>query len=117
MKGLVGMTELNGKTLTEAILKQGFLDVKVSVSGFRQAHRLVLVMEKVANGEIPFLVAKHPLPAQELIRLATDTGLPVRYGKTAAFPPGKAPSDYVTGAHSGVSIGKLEAQTVEMEIE
>lgn len=80
---------------SEEILRQGFVEVKATVAGVRQAHRLEVVMEKTPAGEFPVLVSKHYIPATELLRLAKELELPVRHGKTIVFPPGKMAGHFI----------------------
>jgi len=101
-------------SLRDDIIKRGYLDVKVYVAGLRQSHRLTLVMEKSAHGEIPFLVSKMYIPSAELIRVANECQLPVRHKDTVVFPKGMAPRDF---AKKPEVIGTVEAGTVEAEIE
>ncbi|MBU1165455.1 hypothetical protein KKF81_00785 [Candidatus Micrarchaeota archaeon] len=100
--------------IKDEILKRGYVDVKVSVSGLRQSHRLELVREVTSQGLVPFLVCRHYIPASELLRLAEQLHLPVKYKTTVAFPPGKRAGDFAERNDSGVSI---EADTIEAEIE
>lgn len=95
------------------IVEQGFVDVKVLVSGLRQQHRLEVKMEKTPAGEFPVLVSKHYIPATELLRLAEQLQLPVRHNKTIVFPKGKMAGHFI-GRKPTV---KVEAATVEAEVE
>ncbi|MGV8085887.1 MAG: hypothetical protein ACP5N9_06585 [Candidatus Bilamarchaeum sp.] len=81
-------------TNRDEILKNGFLDVRVLVSGLRQMHRLNVVIESTAQGQIPFLVSKHYIPTNELLRVAQQTGLPVKHKETVVYPPGMAAGDF-----------------------
>jgi hypothetical protein len=96
----------------DEILKQGYADVKVLVSGLRQSHRLELAREKVSVGTIPVLVSKHYIPAVELVRLAQLLQLPVRHNKTLVFPPGKM-AGYFLEKKSSI----LSPDTIEAEVE
>jgi hypothetical protein len=95
------------------IVKQGYIDVKVLVSGLRQHHRLEVKMEKTPAGEIPVLMSKHYIPTTELLRLAEQLELPVRHDKTIVFPPGKMAGHFIE-KKPGVEV---KAATVEAEIE
>lgn len=97
----------------DEIIKAGFVDVKVTVSGLRQAHRLEVKMEKTPAGEIPVLDSRHYIPTAELLRLAGELGLPVRHGKTIVFPPGKMAGHFVQRKQSA----RVEPATVEAEVE
>jgi len=100
--------------ISKNILKQGYIDVKVYVSGLRQSHRLQVVREKTAHGIVPFLVSQYYIPLQELIRLAEQLQLPLKHKDTTVFPKGKAVVDFVEGP--GVS-AKVQSTTIEAEIE
>jgi len=96
------------------ILKQGYVDVKVFVSGLRQSHRLELVRESTPQGLVPFLVCKHYMPTAEMIRLSEQLQLPLKYKDTLVFPPGKRAGDFAEKNDAGVEI---EVETIEAEIE
>jgi len=99
----------------DEILKQGYVDVKVYVSGLRQSHRLKVVKGRTAHGLVPFLEAKHYIPATELAKLAEQLQLPVKHKDTVVFPKGKMPKDFVIkGTEPSVS---LSSDTVEAEVE
>jgi hypothetical protein len=100
--------------MNKEIVKQGFVDVKVLVSGLRQHHRLEVKMEKLPAGEIPVLVAKHYIPTTELLRLAEMLQLPVRHNKTIVFPPGKMAGHF---AEKKISSVTLQPETIEAEVE
>jgi hypothetical protein len=97
----------------EEILKRGYVDVKVFVTGLRQSHRLEIVKEKTNQGVIPFLVSKHYIPSAELVRLAEMLQLPVKHKDTVVFPRGKMAGHFIEKTH----IATVEAETVEAEVE
>lgn len=101
-------------SLRDDIIRRGYLDVKVYVAGLRQSHRLTVVMEKSAHGEIPFLVSQHYIPSTELIRIANECKLPIRHKQTVVFPQGMAPRDF---AKKTETVATVEAETVEAEVE
>lgn len=98
------------------IIRQGYVDVKVRVSGMRQSHRLHLKKEMTAHGRMPVLVAQHYIPRQELVKLAEQFQLPVKHKDVLAMPKGKMPKDF---AEPGTAPAKvtMQADTVEAEIE
>lgn len=99
----------------DEILKRGYVDVKVFVSGLRQSHRLKVVKEKTPHGLIAFLVAQHYIPGPQLANLAEQLQFPVKYKNSVAFPRGKMPKDFVEeGTEPEVTV---TAETVEAEIE
>jgi hypothetical protein len=100
--------------MNKEILNQGFVDVKVLVSGLRQQHRLEVKMEKTPAGVIPILVAKHYIPTPELLRLAEQLQLPVRHNKTLVFPPGKMAGHFLEKKASSV---RIQPETIEAEVE
>lgn len=73
----------------EEILRRGYVDVKVFVSGFRQSHRLEVVREKMSVGIVPFLMSKHYIPTAELVRLAEQLQLPMKHKDIVVFPRGR----------------------------
>lgn len=101
-------------SLRDDIIKRGYLDVKVYVTGLRQSHRLTVVMERSAHGEIPFLVSKLYIPSAELIRIANECQLPVKHKDTVIFPKGMSPWDF---SKKKEVLATVEAETVEAEIE
>ena len=77
----------------KSIIKKGSLKIKVKHEGILQIHTLKVEKEKTPFGYIPFLISEYELAEMELIRIAKETGLPVKSGKLKAFPPGKMPID------------------------
>ncbi len=101
-------------TNRDQILAAGFVDVRVVVTGLRQMHRLNVVMEKASDGQIPMLVSKHYIPTNELLRLAQQTGLPVKHNQTVVYPPGSAASDFKI---KNQLLATVENDTIVAEIE
>lgn len=97
----------------EDILKQGYVDIKVQVTGLRQAHRLQVVKEKTSRGTLTYLAAKHYIPTSELVRIAEILQFPVKHKDTVVFPKGKMPKDFLEKSE-GITV---EAETIEAEIE
>lgn len=95
----------------EEILKRGYVDVKVYVSGLRQSHRLTVVKERTSQGLVPFLVSKFYIPTNELVRLAEMLQLPMKHKDVQVFPRGKM------AGHFAEKEVEIEAETVEAEIE
>lgn len=81
----------------EQIIKRGFVDVHVRVSGIRQCHRLTLIKENTAFGVINALATKVEIPASELLRVVEELGLPIKTPSMIVFPKGKGPADFVAG--------------------
>ncbi len=106
--------DASANPISKSILKQGYIDVKVYVSGLRQSHRLQVVREKTAHGTVPFLVSQYYIPLQELIRLAEQLQLPIKHKDTSVFPRGKALVDFVEDP--GV-MATVQSTTIEAEIE
>lgn len=75
------------------ILKKGSFKTKVKHEGILQTHTFSVNKEKTPFGVVPFLISEHRLPEMELIRLAKETGLPIKCGSMKVFPPGKMPKD------------------------
>ncbi len=99
----------------EEILKRGFVDVKVFVSGLRQSHRLTIERERMAQGLVPFLVCKHYIPTPELLRLAEELQLPVKCRDVRVFPKGKMAGDFAEKVSP--IIATAESDVVEAEVE
>lgn len=87
------MKESEGKK--DEILKRGNVDVMVIVSGVRQRHTLEVKREDTPFGKVPFLVSRHYLPQNEMVRLAKELGLPVKSKEATVLPPGKLLKDFV----------------------
>jgi hypothetical protein len=100
----------------EEILRRGFVDVKVFVSGLRQSHRLTLERERMAQGLVPFLVCKHYIPTAELLRLAEELQLPLKCKDVRVFPRGKMAGDFAEKPEPPLAV-KAEADVVEAEVE
>lgn len=93
----------------EDILKNGYVIVKVTVSGIRQTHRLNVVRERESRGDFYYLTGRHPIPESEMIRLAEELQLPIKSRDTIVFPKGKSRRDFMEV--------RVEPETVEAEIE
>lgn len=78
----------------EEIIRRGFVDIHVRVSGIRQCHRLVLVRENTAFGIINCLSSRVEIPSSELLKVTEEIGLPIKTPSTTAFPRGKGPIDF-----------------------
>ncbi len=102
-------------SLRDEILKRGYIDVKVSVQGLRQQHRMEIVMEKTSAGMVPFLVSKFYIPTMELVRLADQLQLPVKHKDTRVFPKGTMAGSFVQ--KTDAVIASAEPDTIEAEIE
>ncbi|NYZ73785.1 hypothetical protein H0O00_01455 [Candidatus Micrarchaeota archaeon] len=100
----------------EEILRRGYVDVKVFVSGLRQSHRMEVVREKTSQGMVPFLVSKHYIPTAELVRLAEELQLPVKHRDIAVFPKGKMAGHFTEKIKKEV-VATVESDTVEAEVE
>lgn len=99
----------------DEILRRGFVDVKVFVSGLRQSHRLTIERERMAQGLVPFLVCKHYIPTPELLRLSEELQLPVKCRDVRVFPRGKMAGDFAEKVSP--LLATAEADTVEAELE
>jgi hypothetical protein len=95
--------------IRDEILKRGYIDVKVYVTGLRQNHRLSVSIEKTVHGEVPFLICKNYIPNTELVRLANELMLPIKHNNTLILPKGMTPKDFAKVT--------IEADTIEAEIE
>ncbi|GEM_PF-894408 len=97
----------------DEILEQGFVDVKVNVTGLRQSHRLTVVKEDTKRGVLTYLESRHYIPTQELVRISEMLQLPIKHKTTVVFPKGKMPKDFLEKKETVT----VEAETVEAEIE
>jgi hypothetical protein len=97
----------------DEILSQGYVDVKVRVTGLRQNHRLTVERDRTSRGILTYLSSKHYIPTPELVRLAEVLQFPIKHNATVVFPKGKMPKDFLEKAEN-VSV---EADTIEAEIE
>lgn len=102
-------------TDVKEILERGYVDVKVAVSGIRQAHRLNIVKEKSKQGIIPYLVSPKYIPVAELIRLASLINLPIKCEKNVVFPPGKMASDFIIKDEK-IATSSSDSNVIEAEI-
>ena len=80
---------------TQQIIERGFIDVHVRVSGIRQCHRLSVVKENTAFGQINCLYSRVDIPSSELLRVTEELSLPIKTPKTIVFPRGRGPADFV----------------------
>jgi hypothetical protein len=101
----------------EEILRRGYVDVKVRVSGLRQSHRMEVVREKTSAGVVPFLVSKYYIPTMELVRLAEELQLPVKHKDTVVYPKGTMAGHFAEKGHKKSIMASIEAETVEAEVE
>ncbi len=97
----------------DEIFEQGFVDVKVNVTGLRQCHRLTVVKEDTNRGILTYLESKHYIPTSELVRISEMLQLPIKHNATVVFPKGKMPKDFLEKK----AVVTVEAETIEAEIE
>ena len=79
----------------DEIIKRGWVEVHVTISGMRQLHKLTVIRESSAFGSVISLVAKTNIPLLELARLSKELQLPVKSPLGVAFPPGRMMKDFV----------------------
>jgi len=99
-------------SIRDQILKKGFMDVKVYISGLRQSHRLEVKEADTPHGKMQLLESRHYIPKTELVRLANDLQLPIRHKDTIVFPAGKMPKDLATRVRV-----VAEPEVIEAEVE
>ncbi len=97
----------------DEILKAGYVDVKIQVTGLRQAHRLKVTMDKTKEGSIAYLTSDQRLPTPELVRLAEELQFPIKCKDLLILPKGKVPADFV---EADKIIGGAEETVIEAEI-
>ncbi len=78
----------------DEILRKGSVEAVVIVSGVRQRHLLEVKREDTPFGRVPFLVSRHYIPKNEMVRLAEELGLPVKSKEATVLPPGKLLKDF-----------------------
>jgi len=100
----------------EEILRRGYVDVKVYVTGLRQSHRLTVTRERTPHGMVPFLVSKYYIPTNELVRLAEELQLPMKHNQIVVFPRGMMPSSFAEKDETGAQ-ATVESETIEAEVE
>lgn len=100
----------------EEILRRGYVDVKIYVSGLRQSHRLTVTYEKTPHGMVPFLVSKYYVPTTELVRLAEELQLPMKHNQMVVFPRGTMPAHFAKKSDDE-QVVTVESDTVEAEVE
>jgi hypothetical protein len=83
--------------MDKKVLKQGYADIRLRVSGMLQKHRFTLKTEKSAFGNYYLLETGVPMPSAELVRSANEVGFPLRSPTGLFFPPGKGPKDFLVG--------------------
>ena len=91
------------------ILKNGYVIVKVTVAGIRQTHRLNVVKEKESRGDFFYLTGRHPIPENEMVRLAEELQLPIKSKDVIVFPRGTMKKDFIEA--------RIEPDIIEAEIE
>lgn len=83
------------------IIKDGFAQIKVRVSGMLQNHKFALKKAGSAFGEYYFLETEVPIMAAEMMRAANEVGFPLRSPTGMFFPRGTSPKDFPTGKKGG----------------
>jgi hypothetical protein len=87
--------------MDKKILKDGFLQIKVRVSGMLQNHKFLLKKENSAFGDYYLLETDIPIMAAEMMRAANEVGLPLRSPTGFFFPKGKSPKDFQAEGKGG----------------
>lgn len=83
--------------MDKKIIKKGFAEIRIRVSGIIQKHRFELKKEKSAFGEFYMLTIDRVVMAAEALRAANEVGFPIRAQNGVFFPAGKAPKDFLAG--------------------
>jgi hypothetical protein len=87
--------------MDKKIIKDGFAQIKVRVSGMLQNHKFDLKKEDSAFGAYYFLESDVPIMAAEMMRAANEVGFPLRSPTGMFFPKGTTPRDFQVGAKGG----------------
>ena len=79
----------------EEILAAGYVQIRVKRAGIWQ--KLTFRVEKTVSpvGLIPYLMVDRFVDMPELLRVAEETGLPVKAKNGKVFPRGKTEHDFV----------------------
>jgi len=78
----------------DKILKDGKVELRVIHSGIAQKFEFIVVREKVAGGEVPFLKTEKQINAQELLNTANAIKLPIIAPAGKFFPRGMGMKDF-----------------------
>ena len=81
--------------MDKKIIRQGFAEIRVRVSGMIQKHKFTLKKEKSAFGDYYLLEIDKPIVISELMRAANEVDFPIRAPTGMFFPLGKTPKDFV----------------------
>ena len=81
--------------MDKKVIKQGYADIRVKVSGMLQKHRFTLKKAESAFGDYYLLEIDKPIAAAELMRAANEVGFPLRAPTGFFFPSGKGPKDFL----------------------
>jgi len=83
--------------MNRKIIKQGFADIRLRVSGMIQKHRFELKKEKSAFGDYYMLCLDKIVIAAEALKTANEVGFPLKVQNGLFFPAGKTPRDFLAG--------------------
>ena len=81
--------------MDKKIIKQGFAEIRVKVSGVIQKHKFTLKKESSAFGDYYVLEIDKPIIVAELMRAANEIDCPLRALTGFFFPNGKGPKDFL----------------------
>ena len=81
--------------MDKKIIKQGYAEIKVRVSGVIQKHKFTLKKEESAFGDYYVLETDQPIILAELMRAANEVDCPLRAPTGFFFPNGKTPKDFL----------------------
>ncbi|MBD3398183.1 hypothetical protein GF412_03255 [Candidatus Micrarchaeota archaeon] len=84
--------------MDKKVIKQGYAEIKVKVSGMIQKHKFELKKEGSAFGDYYLLETDQPIIIVELMRVANEIDLPIRAPTGFFFPQGKTPKDFLVKA-------------------
>jgi hypothetical protein len=84
--------------MDKKIIKQGYAEIRVRVSGVIQKHKFTLKEEKSAFGDYYVLEIDQPIMLAELLRAANEVDSPLRATTGFFFPIGKTPKDFLVKA-------------------
>jgi len=77
------------------VLRKGFCEVPVVVSGVRRKHKFIVRVKPSPEGPIPVLETSPRVPEREMLKVANKLLLPVTNGVATVFPTGMSDIDFV----------------------
>ncbi|MEM4272301.1 MAG: hypothetical protein QXH30_01815 [Candidatus Bilamarchaeaceae archaeon] len=83
--------------MDKKVIRQGFADIRLRVSGMIQKHRFILKKEPSSYGKYYVLCLGKTVLASEALKAANEAGFPIKAQNGLFFPAGKGPRDFLAG--------------------